>query len=247
MYFKTKEELLIRLKSLEEIGFGCQGTCYLDKETNKVYKIFNQYLDEDIVEDEMVYYNSDDILRFSNVKNNTFIFSEDVICIGNLVVGYINSYIKAKPLYKSNPLNLSLDKLISNIQFAYKDIEIISDKKIVTFDLPYNVLYGNRFYVTDTDEFGIGIKDLSYKDQNINNFNYELYLFLIDGYFNEFISNYNNLNKMYNNKNEDLLYFLKLFRKYLSEYLGKDIKYLRDANTCINKSKIKTVYERIII
>ena len=61
------------------------------------------------------------------------------------------------------------------------------------------------------------------------------------------INNYDDLNKMYNNKNEDLLYFLKLFRKYLSEYLGKDIKYLRDANTCINKSKIKTVYERIII
>ena len=241
MYFKNKKELLVKLKFFNEIGFGSQGTCYLDNNTNTVYKVFNQYLDEDIEEDEIICYNKDDIMRFSNIKNNTFIFPKDIIIVDN----EITPFVDAKPLYKINPLCINLDKFINNIKYAYKDIEIITSKNVITFDLLYNTLYGNKFYVTDTDEFGYN-NNITFSNHNIINFNQELYLFLIDGYFNEFVGDYNILKKMYNNKDEDILLFLKLLRKYLSEYIGRDIKYLKSAKKCLNKNKIKNKYQRIV-
>lgn len=245
MYFKNIQELSIFIQRTNYIGSGCQGTCYLNYRDKKVYKIFNEFLDEEFYDDKITY-NKEEIMRFSGIANNTFIFPNDVIYVGDEIVGYITDYVKSNPLYQTNPLNLSLDKFSKNIQLAYNDIHIISNYNIATFDLLYNILYGDKFYVTDTDEFGFGLKDISYIDFNINNFNQELYMFLIDGLFDEFVNDYNILKNMYNNQDEDILLFLKLLRKYLSEYIGKDVKYLISAKKCLNKTKKKEKYVRII-
>ena len=69
--------------------------------------------------------------------------------------------------------------------------------------------------------------------------------FLVDCYFNEFIYSYKILSEMYDKPDVDILEFISLFRKYLSEYVGSDVKRLRDAKGCINKNKrILKKYER---
>ena len=42
MDFKSKGELLLKLRSFKNIGEGSQGVCYLDKNSGIVYKIFNR-------------------------------------------------------------------------------------------------------------------------------------------------------------------------------------------------------------
>ena len=111
----------------------------------------------------------------------------------------------------------------------------------------YNILYGNRFYVTDFDEFSYTDKDPKIlEEKNNKNFNYELYYFLIDSYFDDFINEYRVLNKMYKDQ-EDIISFIELLKKYLSEYVGYEIKKLNDASICLNKRKNKEYsYQRLL-
>ena len=244
MVFQNKKELLIILSNLKKIGDGSQGTCFYDPKNNCVYKIYNGFINED-TDDDFVY-SKDTIMRFSNIKTKTFVFPSDVIYVNNYIVGYMTPYVKAKPLYNINPLLISLDKLERNIKEVKKDIKILSDNKILIFDAMYNILYGNKLYMTDTDEFGCSYYNFNYEKKNNQYFDYELYYFLVDGYFNTFISNYYNLEKMYKNKCANILEFLRLFRKYLSEYEGKEIQKLIEAKNCINKDKVKTRYIRFL-
>ena len=247
MYFNNKKDLICFLKTKNYLGCGSQGTCFLDLNTNIVYKVFNQFLDEDYDEDEYIEYSKDDIMRYSHLVNNTFIFPKDVIIVNDVVVGYITDFVKAIHLNCVSNLCINLDNFSKGIEIANKDIKFLSDNNITLFDVVYNLLYdevNDRFYVTDCDEFGRGLDDLNYDEYNFKNFNSEIYWFLIDGYFNEFIKGHKDLNKMYNDKDEDLLYFLKLFRKYLSEYLDKDIKYLYQDEKVRNKKKHEPIYMR---
>lgn len=247
MYFNNKKDFIYFLSIKHYLNSGSQGTCFLDLKKNIVYKIFNQFLDNDFDYDEYIEYNNDEIMRFSNITNNTFIFPKDVIIVNNEVVGYITDFVKAIHLNCVSNLCVNLDNFERAINIAYKDVKLLSDNKITLFDVLYNLLYdeeNDKFYVTDTDEFGIELNDLNYDDYNLKNFNSEIYWFLIDGYFDEFIKDHNDLFKMYKDKSSDLLCFLKLFRKYLSEYFGKDIKYLYQAEKVKNKHKHNPVYMR---
>ena len=189
MRFMNMYQLEIWLEYHEEdtLGSGAQGTCF--KIGNKVYKIFNEFCDEYRYDD--IVYNKDDLLRFSEIKNNTFVWPSDVIVVGDKVVGYITDYIDAKSLYEINPLRVSLEKYIKSLDLVLDDIKIISDNGVMTFDVSYNTLYGrNGFNVIDTMEYTLSDIDCSslYKI-NKSRFDCETKLFLIDGYFDEFIDN----------------------------------------------------------
>lgn len=246
MEFQNKEIMLMILQNklyYEKIGAGSQGTCYRNKKTNEVYKIFNQYIYDD---EDKILYNKEELMRFNNVENKTFLWAKDVISIDSEIVGYITNYKDVKSLYKINPLKINLNKFCNCINFVQNDIKIISENGIRTFDLMYNILYGRKFFVTDFDEFSYSDLD-SRKLEQINNmnFNYELFYFLIDGYFDEFINDYDILRKLYKDKDADILCFINLFRKYLSEYIGDEIKTLNDAYKELNKEKTKElIYKR---
>ena len=246
MEFYSRDEVIFQLILSKEIGSGSQGTCYLNAITNDVYKIFNQFFYLNIDEDEKVIYIKDEIMRYSHLINDTFIFPKDVITLNEEVIGYITNYVKAIPLNQTDPLKVDLNLLVKNIELAHRDIKYLSDHNVSTFDMFYNILYGNKFYVTDTDEFGYKKNLASILDYNLSNFSCELYFFLIDGYFNEFINKNNILKKMYKENDLDILYFIHLFRKSLSEYLGKDINYLSEASKVLNKRKYYPKYMRFL-
>lgn len=243
MRLNSKEILLMLLEELKVIGYGSQGVCYLNEKTGEVYKIFNQAID-DYPEDK-IKYTKTELMKFSAIKNKTFLWALDTIRVKDEIVGYINHFVNAKPLYKINPLRINLNKFEKCIKNVQKDIKILSDNRILTYDIMYNILYGSRFFVTDFDEFNYSnLEEKKLEQINNINFNYELYYFLIDGYFDEFINDYDNLKKLYNEKDDDILYFINIFRKYLSEYMDKEIIYLKDAPKCLNKVKKNMIYQR---
>ena len=246
MVFKRKEDLMLYLNKLTYIGFGSQAVVYLDKKSGNIFKVFHLFFEEPV--DEYFYeITSTELLRFSHIKNNTFIWPNSVIMVENKIVGYIRKYVNNKPLCEINPLNISLDRFSNFITDIQNDIEIISESGIKTYDMMYNVLYGNNgFKVIDHEEYVFSDKPVEELIRvNNDSLNYEIMYFLVDCYFNEFVNDYKLLKDMYNKPGIDILEIIKLFRNYLSEYVGNDIKRLRDAKVCINKNKNRVrKYER---
>ena len=248
MEFKSREHLLGFLSNLEDCGLGSQGVCYYNPYDNNVYKIYHQFFDDIVDEDFIVEYKQEDILRFSDIKNSTFIWPNDVVRVKDEVVGFKSKFVKARPLHKMNPLLINLDKFKKSIENARKDIDIISDRNVLTYDVMYNILYGDKFYVVDQDEYTFTDGDKAeLKNYNKANFDIELYYFLVDGVFQQFVDDNKVLKEMYDGKEAGILEFLKLFRKSLSENVGRDITRLNDAISCVDNKQGVTRYQRILI
>lgn len=244
MEFKNKKMLLTFLNNnCYELDRGSQGIAYYNMEDDNVIKIFYEFFDDEKVDE----YEGKQILAFSNISNDTFIWADDIICVAGNLVGYKTPYIRAKSLYKQDPLNINLDHFINDLKRAKSDIELISKNNVLTFDIMYNTLYGKKISIIDHVDYSLS--DMDYKllyQHNINNFVLEIYFFLVDGYFDEFVNDYKDLKELYNSKQEDILIFLKLFRQYLSEYIGKRIITLKDAQQCLNKKEHVLLYQRDI-
>ena len=245
MEFEKKKNLLTFLaNNCYELDRGSQGIAYYNMEDNSVFKIFYEFFYDENVDG----YEKNKILAFSNITNDTFIWAEDVICVADNFVGYKAPYVSDVSLYKQDPLNINLDRFINVLKIAKSDIELISKNKVLTFDIMYNILYGKKISIIDHVDYLLSNKDYECLYQyNINNFNLEIYFFLVDCYFDEFINNYSDLKELYKSKQEDILIFLKLFRHHLSEYIGKRIITLKDAEKCLNKKRRVLLYQRDIL
>ena len=81
---------------------------------------------------------------------------------------------------------------------------------------------------------------------NFYQFNTSVMLFLIDSYFDNFVSDNKVLHEMYNSKDVNIKEFLILFKKSLSEYASKEIITLNDAKGALDKRRIEKKYIRDI-
>lgn len=150
MEFVSREHFDTYLRGLKYLGQGSQGACYLNTKNNAVYKVFNDYFDE-----EEAGYTEDFLLRFSNIKNSTFIWPNNVIKVAGTIVGYTMPYKRAKNLCNINPLLVNLDKLEEATIKAEKDVKTLTDNEVRLYDVRYNILYNNgKMYVIDTLEYG---------------------------------------------------------------------------------------------
>ena len=227
MNFKSEKQLKIYLNSLEFLGQGSQGVCYLDKTNNTVIKIFHEFFEEGITS-----YKKEDILKFSNVKNKTFIWATDVIMLNDIVIGYTMPYISARSLWEINPLLLNLDTLTKGIKNTLQDFEILTKNNIVIYDIMYNILYKNGiFKVIDTLDYsyGVNVKD------NMRGFNLEIMLFLVDNYFNDFVNKSPILKEMYLSNSVSCIEFIEALRYALSSYIGTKITRLNEAKKLIRR------------
>lgn len=243
MEVKNKQEFINYINKLKIIGDGSQGTAYYDPKMSKVIKIFH-----DVFEYDEYYYEIEEkeLLQFKNCKNKTYIFIEEAVLLDNKVIGYICPLVKGQTIDKINPLKIKLDNFIEAVEKVEEDIKIISDYGILTYDVLYNTMYGNRkIEIIDTAEYCYS--DLNYNEllkQNRYNFNIGIKLFLVDSYFNEFVEKNKTLNEMYIEKDTNIKEFLYYFKKYLNEYIGKNIETLNQATEAKNKQKHKIKFVR---
>lgn len=237
MKFRTMKDLKLWLKIHKKYNFdgGSQGECY--RIGNKVFKIFIQFIEDDY--EEMIVYDQDEILKFSSVANNTYIFPSDVIMVGDIVVGYITDYVDAISLYKTDLLDVEMDKFQVALAGTTKDIEIISNNGILSYDVTYNILYGScGFKVIDTMEYSqTDIDSVELFRMNRERFYHEIRLFLLDGYFDKFMKNNTDLYNMCYDPDVDFGIFLREFRKRLSENEGYEISKLGDAKKSIVRTR----------
>lgn len=229
MEFRNREELNNFLNTLKYVGEGIQGQSLLDKKTNQVYKIFS----EEELEGADYGYTYNDIMGLSHIKNDTFIWPNDVIMIDDLVVGYTHSYFEGDNFCDFNdPFGVNLDNLSNAVARANKDIKMLSRKKVEINDLLYNLMFdGKRIKVVDT--FGFRKGDITYLE-NVEDLNNEIKMFLVDGYFENIILDSKRLKKIYYDNSISALTFLKLFKKYLEKIKNHEIRYLSDARDLAN-------------
>lgn len=241
MVFNTKKDLELYLNNLIEIGYGSQGTVYLNPVNNKTFKIFAVFEDDEY----FIHYTKEELLKFKSIVNNTFIWAEDVIMINDIIYGYISNYVDAKNLYKIDPLSININTFENSVKNAKKDIKLITNNRIKTFDVMYNIMYNGSFYVIDQDEYCYSENDYDkLLKHNNEQFDYEIYWFLIDRYFDEVVKNNTLLRELYKDKKENVLLFISALKQNLSELVGNEITYLSDASKYINKQQKSTEYVR---
>lgn len=243
MVFYLRREIDKFIRSLIYLGQGSQGVCYRD--SKNVYKFYHSYFDDDYEGN----YKKEEILQFKNVKSSTFIFPKEIIMLNDQVIGDITVYRNARNLYQINPLNVNLDKFLRLVFLALKDLEELSKKGILCYDVMYNILMGYRIYIIDTLEYCFS--DIAYQEilrNNLRGFYLEIMYFLVDGLFLDVVKSCPRLNDMYESKNSvSIIDFIAEFRNYLKEILGKEIIYLREAKEIrdINVENLK--YDRDVV
>ena len=102
---------------------------------------------------------------------------------------------------------------------------------------------GKRIKVIDTADFWKGVPTYL---ENVEYFNDEIKMFLVDCYFNNIVLNDERLYKLYKG-NTSALTFLREFRLYLEKIKKQEIKYLGQARDLANVDFSEHQYEREII
>lgn len=246
MEFKTREEVYAFFKNCAYLDEGSQGKCYVDKERKFVYKLYFSFLDP--IDDD-INWDKSEILTFSDIESDLFIFPKDVITLNGLVIGDITRYVNAKNLYKINPLFVNINRLIQLCELALKEIELLSRKSIQMYDTLYNVMLGDRFYIVDTLEYSRSQEGYpKVLSVNLAQFNLSIIYFLISGIFEEVIKNNQILQGMYTSLGHEIsiVEFIKELKKYLSELVGKEITTLEEASEFKDKEAIGTIYMRLL-
>ena len=244
MVVSDKREFLYYLKSLKLLGIGSEGMAYYDKHRKVVLKVFHDCFSDEFREYEALPIG--ELVKFSCISNNTFIFPQEEITYNDYVIGYITKYQKGKTIDDIDPLRINLQDFIDSAIRVDDDIKILSENKVETFDVIYNTMYGGK-KIGVIDTTGYGFSDESYEEilgSNRKIFNSGIMLFLIDSYFDEFVEGNRELNELYKDKKQNIKYFLTAFKKYLCEYVGSDIGKLQEAKKAMNKEKHKVLFER---
>ena len=243
MVFCSNEHLSTSLKYLNEIGMGAQGVVYTDNYRNRVYKIFHQFFESEYTE-EKIKFTSDDLLKFKDVKTKTFYFPDELILVNDEIVGYASWFAPGKSLYEINPFRVNLNNFLEALKVADKDMDYISDKGIMTYDVAYNILYGKKkLSIIDSDEY-VYSSDPDIKALNRENLKISIFWFLTSNCFEEFISDKKLLNEIMRDPNASVVSFLKEFKSSLENALDKDITTLLDARDLVNKNKHPKNYIR---
>ena len=241
MNFNSKIEAsrFLNKPHIKFLDSGSCGQCFYDMVSKKVYKIFNDFFDDEYYSD----YNAENILKFSNVTNSTYIWPNEVITVGDRVIGYILPYIKGVDLCKVNPLSVNLSKLVDDLDKVYKDNIIISQNGIITYDVMYNILYGrNGINIIDSDEYNFNCFARSYEEilkNNNRNINYAFKVLLVNNYFDDFVKQFSELKEMYEDLDVESTIFILNLQKKLSEFLSFEVNFLNDALKLKNKKRIK--------
>ena len=128
MVIKDKEEFLLYLNSLRFLGLGSEGIAYYDKRKNFVLKIYHDCFSDEFK--ECKYITKDEVLKFSEIVNKTFIFPQEEIIYDDYVIGYVTSYQKGKTIDEINPLRINFQDFINSVLKVDDDIKILSENNI---------------------------------------------------------------------------------------------------------------------
>lgn len=147
--FKCDWEVKLYIKSrvYREIGSGSEGTCF-EGTDKKVYK----FLDFDTRAPYII----DEIITAEEVQSESFALPEELYVVDDILRGYRTKKV-ARDYFGENIFDINS---IVNIDFAAlahayrkmaEDIKLLSEERILIFDLPFNIMFdGENLVGIDT-------------------------------------------------------------------------------------------------
>ena len=196
----------------KKIGQGFEGIVYLNKKSNEAVKIFSKY----------------NKLNIETAEKMTQIHTKYILLPRRLVydefdnyAGYTTKYIKTnKPMTSSTLVNYPIIYLLYLFSKLYKEVDLISNHKLLLADLDNsgNYIYNGNFYLVDPGYYHfVGNSYESVLEKNID-------------IINRFLLSYG-----LNYDNEEIEKFLK---KLNNSYTVCD--YLRDTGSIFESYKSLT-------
>lgn len=150
----------------KKIGQGFEGVVYLNKKSNEAVKIFSKYnkLNVDTAE-KMTQINTKYILLPRRLVYDEF----------DNYAGYTTKYIETnKPMTSSTLVNYPIIYLLYLFSKLYKEVDLISNHKLLLADLenPDNYIYNGNFYLVDPGYYHfVGNSYESVLEKNIDTIN----------------------------------------------------------------------------
>lgn len=183
----------------------------------------------------------DYFLKFKDLDMKVYIFAKKVFYIDNILKGYISKYSPGKNLSFIDRNKINFSELIEGCKEVYMDNYILSEKGIESLDVPFNILYRKgHFSIIDTCDYKYTDKESQYLyETSIKVFNSTILEFLAKSTFYQFVKSSKELSKEYKETENgaDIALYIELLRKRLSEYLGFEVKYIRDAKSLMSSSE----------
>lgn len=234
----SRREFDEMIKPLVPRDSGSEGVIYYIKNSY----VLKHLRDKEIMDTHgEIEYDANKLIQFSDVENNSYFFNKRIIKVDNLVEAEIMKRMKGYNVISINPLSVHLLSLKEAIDVFTCDTKKISDLGIKGYDMQTNYMYdGYKFGAIDTSDYDYSTEDSEkiYK-YNISFFNREIVLFLTEQYFSYFVKRNKDLKSMAKaittGKDYNLIEFIDLLIKKLSEYCDKQIIYLDDANKAIKE------------
>ena len=150
----------------KKIGQGFEGVVYLNKKSNEAVKIFSKY----------------NKLNIETAEKMTQIHTKYILLPRRLVydefdnyAGYTTKYIKTnKPMTSSTLVNYPIIYLLYLFSKLYKEVDLISNHKLLLADLDNsgNYIYNGNFYLVDPGYYHfVGYSYESVLGKNIDTIN----------------------------------------------------------------------------
>ncbi len=150
----------------KKIGQGFEGVVYLNKKSNEAVKIFSKYTK----------------LNIETAEKMTQIHTKYILLPRRLVfdefdnyAGYTTKYIETnKPMTSSTLVNYPIIYLLYLFSKLYKEVDLISNHKLLLADLdnPGNYIYNGNFYLVDPGYYHfVGNSYESVLEKNIDTIN----------------------------------------------------------------------------
>lgn len=232
MNFKSKLEFEKYLKGLRNIGFGSEGKCY-QLDDNTVLKYLNGPC--------YIVRTKEELLKFSNININNFVFIKQVIEINDEIVACLMPFINGKNLYKQNLFDTYYSTIVSAVGRLYDAIVKVTSKHIMVYDTDISniIFYESDFYIVDTMNFSISnIEIEKLQMTNLKRVFSNLYLSIFSIYIRYFL----NSSKQFANYEKECYWYMKPTKflndvyQYISEYCGYQVKTMSEADKIIVKN-----------
>lgn len=150
----------------KKIGQGFEGVVYLNKKSNEAVKIFSKY----------------NKLNIETAEKMTQIHTKYILLPRRLVydefdnfAGYTTKYIETnKPMTSSTLVNYPIIYLLYLFSKLYKEVDLISNHKLLLADLENsdNYIYNGNFYLVDPGYYHfVGNSYESVLEKNIDTIN----------------------------------------------------------------------------
>ncbi len=162
------QSIMSMATTLPVLGEGAEGTCVLGLD-GYAYKIYDGITDYE--------YDIDDIIMEDEFKLDSFAFPNRLYIYEGELCAYRMRIVYPNLFDLESDKAIDNDKLFKAIESYIKDLRVISEKGIYTYELPFNLLFDGEHLV--------GVDTPSYKRLDHNTFieNLDILKYALDAQF----------------------------------------------------------------